>query len=152
MFYTFQFYKDRYKCEFLSFLTTVSSLFRIPEGEIQRRSNSSRNVGLTTAVPNSINPGDKSFTCPDCSKSFSQLSYLKSHMKVHTGEKPFSCSECSKSFSQLSTLKQHMVIHFGEKLYSCSACTKSYSYIGDCKKHVRVHIEETATVVRNVHK
>jgi len=49
--------------------------------------------------------------CARCGKSFSRLSLLNRHMKLHSGIKPFACTVCGWRFLQRYNLKKHMMTH-----------------------------------------
>ncbi|KAB0798528.1 hypothetical protein PPYR_09521 [Photinus pyralis] len=50
-------------------------------------------------------------SCDVCFKSFTRVSYLNRHKKVHSNVKEFVCNECSKSFSRNDLLVRHQVTH-----------------------------------------
>ena len=69
-----------------------------------------------------IHGKEKLYNCTECSKSFLRADHLRSHSNVHTNEKPFSCSKCDKRFKHKHPLKTHRLVHSGHKPFSCSEC------------------------------
>ncbi|KAI8969240.1 hypothetical protein BDF20DRAFT_790721, partial [Mycotypha africana] len=55
----------------------------------------------------------KQYQCPECLKIFSRPSALQTHSYTHTAEKPFKCSSpnCGRSFSVVSNLRRHFKVH-----------------------------------------
>ena len=58
-----------------------------------------------------INTGEKRFSCKFCNRIFNQSSTFKRHERTHTGEKPFSCNFCDKKFTRKATMKRHEINH-----------------------------------------
>lgn len=65
----------------------------------------------TSAKGENRNSKQKRYPCGYCDQSFSQISNLKRHEKVHTGERPYTCELCNRGFSTYSNLKQHEQVH-----------------------------------------
>jgi len=67
---------------------------------------SSNNLGMLKTCERIFN-SKKQFNCHVCSKEFSQLCNLKSHLRIHTGERPYVCEICMENFTQLAHLRYH---------------------------------------------
>ncbi|XP_042311492.1 zinc finger protein 436-like [Sceloporus undulatus] len=89
-----------------------------------------------------IHEGEKCFKCGECGKTFCFRKCLISHQKVHTGEKQFKCSECGKSFTWLSHFVSHQRIHTGEKPFTCLECGKNFRWRSHLTTHQRIHTGE----------
>jgi hypothetical protein len=89
------------------------------------------------------NAEDRPFKCPQCPKSFTHITNLKRHAKLHNGNKPFACSHpnCDKRFARRSDLQTHMRIHTGERPYVCNhdGCGKRFTTCSNLRRHEKIH-------------
>lgn len=49
--------------------------------------------------------------CPECGKTFCQVTHLQSHMEVHSKDRPVVCSLCQQSFPSAASCQQHHEAH-----------------------------------------
>nr|XP_023683367.1 zinc finger protein 271-like isoform X3 [Paramormyrops kingsleyae] len=89
---------------------------------------------------------EKKCICAQCGKGFINQSYLKKHQRVHTGEKPHVCSECGQRFTVSYSLKVHMRFHSGEKPYQCTECGMRFFTRATYKNHILNHSGERPNV------
>uniref|UniRef100_A0A8C6A5M2 Zinc finger and SCAN domain-containing protein 12 n=1 Tax=Marmota marmota marmota TaxID=9994 RepID=A0A8C6A5M2_MARMA len=87
-------------------------------------------------------PGEKSYECNDCRKTFNQQSCLIEHKRIHTGDRPYKCEECGKTFRGRTVLIRHKIIHTGEKPYKCNECGRAFGQWSALNQHQRLHSGE----------
>ncbi|KAJ7772605.1 hypothetical protein DFH07DRAFT_953069 [Mycena maculata] len=77
------------------------------------RYQSSGLVGFAPPDASSSAGGPSKYECSYCGKGFSRPSSLRIHLNSHTGEKPFVCpvDGCGRSFSVLSNMRRHARVH-----------------------------------------
>ena len=79
------------------------------------------------------------YRCKLCDKTFSRLSGLRTHIRMHNGLRPFKCMECSLAFTTNRALKMHSRIHSGERPYKCPQCEKSFTRKDELQAHTYLH-------------
>lgn len=60
--------------------------------------------------------------CCACKKTFGQIRYLRSHLKLHSKDinvNKFKCNHCSKTYSRLGNLYRHNFDHSNSNKFSC---------------------------------
>ena len=74
-----------------------------------------------------IDTAEKTYSCPECAKSFSKKNSLAKHQLFHADKKSYKCKNCGKVFVQRCDLTKHQRVHTGEKPYKCNECDKSFT-------------------------
>ncbi|OOQ88737.1 hypothetical protein PEBR_11237 [Penicillium brasilianum] len=81
----------------------------------------------------------KNFRCEHCSKTFTRLYNLKSHLVTHDRTMPYSCNICNRAFARKSDSKRHMRTHSGEKNWVCGGCRTSFARRDMLSSHHKSH-------------
>lgn len=84
----------------------------------------------------------KTYSCPICSKTFSQIRSYRQHANVHAGIRPYVCEICGKSFTYDKSLKEHRYMHDTIRRFSCTVCGKSFRQQTCLLIHMKTHKEK----------
>ena len=83
----------------------------------------------------------KTYLCPTCGKSFSQIRSYRQHANVHAGIRPFVCETCGKCFTYEKSLKEHRYMHDNVRRFTCKTCGKAFRQYTCLIIHMKVHKE-----------
>lgn len=86
-----------------------------------------------------IREDNSTFRCGICNKTFSRMSGLRTHIRMHNGQRPFKCNHCDLAFTTNRALKMHTRIHSGERPYKCNQCTKTFTRKDELQAHIYLH-------------
>lgn len=128
-----------YECEICKFrFATDSRLIRHKIKHTDLLQPKNENIG-----------GSKVFPCLHCTREFTKIESLSSHLKVHkqqTGtenasaeDKEFLCEFCPKKFPKLNLLTRHLKIHDEIKAHKCNVCDRTFALGGQLIDHMNKH-------------
>ncbi|KAK7865773.1 hypothetical protein R5R35_002099 [Gryllus longicercus] len=106
-------------------------------------------ITIETTDPATNRKEIKRYTCEydGCSRTYSTVGNLRTHMKTHRGEFRFKCSEpgCGKAFLTSYSLKIHIRVHTKVKPFECNheGCEKAFNTLYRLRAHQRLHTGNT---------
>lgn len=84
----------------------------------------------------------KTYSCPMCGKTFSQIRSYRQHANVHAGIRPYTCEICGKSFTYDKSLKEHRYMHDTVRRFPCTVCGKAFRQQTCLLIHMKTHKEK----------
>ncbi|TPX67402.1 hypothetical protein SpCBS45565_g03822 [Spizellomyces sp. 'palustris'] len=80
----------------------------------------------------------KSYLCPICSRPFSRMYNLRTHIERHSIRRTFECDLCPAKFSRSHDLARHRLTHTQERPYTCERCGRRFARRDALRRHDKV--------------
>lgn len=78
--------------------------------------------------------------CKKCGREFQRSAHLKRHMRVHAADKQFECPfSCGCSYTQVSYLRSHIAMAHDDIVHKCGICGKFFETEHRLENHVKTH-------------
>uniref|UniRef100_A0A182YGW0 Protein hunchback n=1 Tax=Anopheles stephensi TaxID=30069 RepID=A0A182YGW0_ANOST len=87
---------------------------------------------------------ERPYKCTSCEKAFVDSRALQEHARLHTGDR-VRCEICQKTYSSVSNLIVHRRIHSGIHPFECDSCGKSFAQKNALKYHLKKHNKQDQT-------
>ncbi|XP_049287825.1 zinc finger protein 160-like isoform X2 [Anopheles funestus] len=87
---------------------------------------------------------ERPYKCTSCEKAFVDSRALQEHARLHTGDR-VRCEICQKTYSSVSNLIVHRRIHSGIHPFECDSCGKSFAQKNALKYHLKKHSKQDQT-------
>ncbi|XP_050077210.1 zinc finger protein 271-like [Anopheles maculipalpis] len=87
---------------------------------------------------------ERPYKCTSCEKAFVDSRALQEHARLHTGDR-VRCEICQKTYSSVSNLIVHRRIHSGVHPFECDSCGKSFAQKNALKYHLKKHNKQDQT-------
>lgn len=79
--------------------------------------------------------------CKKCGRQFQRAVHLKRHMRVHAADKQFECPfSCGCSYTNVSYLRSHIATVHDDVVHRCSVCGKFFETEVRLENHSRTHV------------
>ena len=83
--------------------------------------------------------------CKKCGQEFHRAAQLKRHMRLHPHDKQFECPfSCGRSYTQLSYLCTHIAVAHDDVVHKCTICGKFFETELRLENHTKTHTRTRA--------
>ncbi|XP_074499626.1 uncharacterized protein LOC141772502 isoform X2 [Sebastes fasciatus] len=80
------------------------------------------------------------YQCEHCNQSFTNVSQLLKHKRLHEEESCSICEMCGKIFTSQDDLTEHQCVH--EPSFPCNMCDRSFTTSHNLKRHKLLHVKD----------